>query len=109
MRPQSAAVPEQVKAAQAGLADVVDGLVSFQLHPKNAAGKQIYSGIQKLKHLAKLARRSVPSSTTLRPSAYLDVEYSVEQQGMINPKPADFAMHSIAAHVHGKGAQQATL
>tara|TARA_B110001452_G_scaffold205333_1_gene175349 strand:+ start:90 stop:1757 length:1668 start_codon:yes stop_codon:yes gene_type:complete len=102
----AAAVPKPVAEAKAAQADVADGLVSFQLHPKKPDGQQLFSGLQKFEHLAKMARRSVPARATLQPSAHLDVEMTKEQQRLLDPKPQDFAMHEIATHCHGEGAKQ---
>ena len=98
--------PKEVSAARAGLADVASGLVSFQLHPKNAAGEQLFSGERKLQHLVKMVRRSVPPAQVLCPSPYLDVEYSVKQQVLLDPSPTDFSMHEIIRTTHGEGAKQ---
>ena len=97
----------EVAAVEACMAGVAEGLQSFELHPKGEEGKQIYSGIDKFDHLVKLARRSMPARSTLAPSAYLDVEFSCEQQRLLDPMPIDFAMHALmAATTHGAGAQR---
>lgn len=92
--------------AQAKVASITTGLVSFQLHPKAADGSPLMSGIAHSNHLVKMARRSVPERTDLMPSAFLDVEYTSEQQRLINPRAGDYAMHVIATHAHGEGAMQ---
>lgn len=97
----------EVAAVRAALPDVANGLVSFQLHPKRNDGAQLYKGLEKLNHLSKLARRSVPTSKKLAPSAYLDVEMTSVQQRLLDPSAQDYAMHEIARHAHGDGAKQA--
>ena len=54
--------PVAVTTAKAGLADIDAGLSSFMLHPKKENGEQMFSGMDKFEHLAKLARRSVPDT-----------------------------------------------
>ena len=99
--------PREVQDAQAQVACVTTGLVSFTLHPKDAKGKSIFNGLAHFDHLINLARRSVPMGVDLTPSATLDVEYSSQQQRLINPRPIDYAMHEIAKQAHGEGAKQA--
>ena len=97
---------KEVKAARKGLAVVAAGLITFQLHPAKADGSQLFSGNARLEHMIKMARRSVPVTTDLLPSKYLDVEVSPTQQQLLNPKAIDFMMHEIAKHAHGEGAKQ---
>ena len=99
--------PVQVRAAQAKVASVTSGLRTFELHPKAADGKPLLSGLDLFDHLVKMSRRSVPTGTDLKPSAALDVEYSKQQQHVINPRASDYTMHEIAKHAHGADAQQA--
>ena len=99
--------PAAVQEAQAKVADVTTGLRSFQLHPKAADGSPLLSGQALLDHLINLARRSVPTGTDLVPRASLDVEYTQQQQRLINPRNVDYAMHEIAKHAHGEHAKQA--
>lgn len=102
----SSTQPEEVAAAKEKQRDVSEGLRNFQLHPKKPDGTQALSGMAKFDHLCKMARRSIDARSTLAPSAYLDVEYSSEQQRLLDPTPQDFAMHVIASHCHGEGAQR---
>ena len=99
-------LPAAVEEAQARMADVADGLSSFQLHP-TSGGKQLLSGIAKFDHMVKLARRSTPQLIPLVPSAHLDIEYTSTQRMLLNPSAQDFTMHEIMSHAHGAGAQQA--
>ena len=109
------AQPAEVQLAQAQVASVTSGLQSFELHPKDVTrrstqhpnGTPLFSGIELFNHLIKLARRSVPMGKDLMPSATLNVEYTRQQQQLINPKPADYTMHEIAKHAHGTDAKQA--
>ena len=103
----SSVTPAPVAAAQAAVADVTEGLVSFQLHPKGQDGKQLLTGMAKFEHLVKMARRSVPVRQQLRPSRHLDVEMTPTQQQLLDPAPQDFAMHEIMRTCHGKGAKKA--
>jgi len=91
-------------AAVAPPADASEGLVSFQLHPKKADGTQRYTGLDKFKHLAKMARRSTQS--VQEPSSYLDVEISPDQRTLLNPSPTDYMMGAIVAACHGDGAKK---
>jgi hypothetical protein len=99
--------PAEVRAVQAKVASVTSGLRTFELHPKAADGKPLLSGLDLFDHLVKMARRSVPTGIDLKPSAALDVEYSQQQQSIINPRAIDYSMHEIAKHAHGADAQQA--
>ena len=99
--------PVAVQEAQAKVADVTSGLHSFQLHPKAADGSPLLSGVALFDHLIKMGRRSVQKGTDLVPSASLDVEYSQQQQRLINPREVDYSMHEIAKHAHGEHAKQA--
>ena len=99
--------PAAVQAAQAKVVNVTTGLVSFQLHPKAADGSPLLSGEALFDHLIKMGRRSVPQGTDLVPRMSLDIEYTQQQQRLINPRPVDYAMHEIAKHAHGEGAKQA--
>ena len=107
-RPERAQVeqPAEVRAAQAKVASATSGLRTFELHPKAADGSPLLSGHALFDHLVKMARRSVSTGNDLKPSAALDVEYSEQQQRIINPRAVDYAMHEIAKHAHGTGAQQ---
>ena len=98
--------PTAVTAAQTAMADVADGLTSFQLHP-TCGGKQLLTGVAKFEHMVKLARRSVSSDVALVPSAYLDITFTGTQRMLLNPTAQDFTMHEIMMHAHGSGAQQA--
>ena len=98
--------PQEVQHAQATVASVETGLRSFELHPKSSDGAPLVSGLAHFDHLVRMARRSVRTGTDLMPSAALNIEYSKQQQGLINPKPVDYAMHEIAKHAHGEGAKQ---
>jgi hypothetical protein len=102
----SDAIAPAVDAVQASMAGVADGLRSFEMHPKGDDGKQIYSGIDKFDHLIKMARRSLPARSTLAPSSYLNVEFSQEQQRILDPLPIDFAMHDLMSTTHGAGAER---
>ena len=51
---------DEVTEVKAKLPDVADGLVSFQLHPKNKNGTQCFQGMEKFEHLQKMAARSIP-------------------------------------------------
>jgi hypothetical protein len=98
------ALPDEATSAQAGVDDVADGLISFQLHPtKN--GKQILTGLAKFEHLCMMARRSTPARVQLRPSAFIDVEYSKRQEQLLDPLAIDYAMHEIMSHAHGDDAK----
>jgi hypothetical protein len=99
--------PAEVQEAQAKVVDVTSGLVSFQVFPKAVDGKPLMSGMVLFDHMVRMTRRSVPLGTDLVPSTSLDVEYTEQQQRIINPRPIDYAMHEIAKHAHGEGAKQA--
>ena len=58
-------------------------------------------------HMIKMGRRSVPEGTDLVPRASLNVEYTQQQQRLINPRSIDYTMHEIAKHAHGEDAKQA--
>eukprot|EP00966_Prymnesium_polylepis_P236481 5468908-Prymnesium_polylepis.1 len=93
--------PEPVTAAPTR--SPTDGLMSFQLHPKQADGTQLYS--KKFEHLSKVARRSTQG--TLELSQYLDVEISSQQRASIlNPTPQDYMMGAIKATCSGEGAKK---
>ena len=100
-------VSTEVLQAQASVVDVTSGLISFQVHPKAADGVPLMSGVALFDHMIKMSRRSVPLGTDLMPSRSLDVEYTEQQQRIINPRTIDYAMHEIAKHAHGEGAKQA--
>ena len=102
----STSVPAEVSEVKTKLPHVSDGLISFQLHPKNKDGSQLYSGLDKFDDLSKMVRRVVPREVKLTPSAHLDVEVSATQQRLLDPTPQDYAMHEIASHCHGEGAKQ---
>ena len=95
-----------VVAAQASVGKITDGLTSFQLHP-TIGGKQMLSGLAKFEHMVQLTRRSTPITQLLKPSSYLDIEFTAGQQKLLDPTPQDFMMHEIMSHSHGVGAQQA--
>jgi hypothetical protein len=99
-------LPAAITEARSQIADVADGLASFQLHP-TSDGNQLLSGLAKFDHMVKLARRSTPQAISLVPSAHLDLEYTSTQRMLLNPTAQDFAMHEIMSHAHGAGAQQA--
>ena len=99
--------PLEVQTAQAQVASITTGLVSFMLHPKAADGSRLLSGLALFDHMVNLTRRSVPTGTDLVPHASLSVEYSAVQQRLINPRAVDYTMHEIAKHAHGDGAKQA--
>ena len=101
--------PVEVREAQAKIASVTSGLRSFELNPKGADNKPLLSGLAHFDHLVKMARRCVPMGVNLVPSPALNVEYSKEQQRIINPTPMDYSMHEIAKHAHGADAQQAAF
>ena len=109
MRPEGIVLeqPVEVQQAQAKVASVNTGLRTFQLHPKDASGAALLTGLGHFDHLVRMARRSVGDGTDLTPSAYLDVEYTSLQQHLINPRAVDYAMHAIAKHASGDGAKQA--
>lgn len=100
------ALADAVIAERQRAPDVADGLSSFQLHPTRE-GKRILKGKELFDHMVRFARRSTSSSTELKPSAHLDVQYSATQQKLLDPTAQDFTMHEIIAHSHGAGAQQA--
>ena len=99
--------PSQVAAASSALADINEGLRSFQLHPKAADGQQLFTGLAKFEHLVKLTRRSTSRVKVLSPSPFLDVEVSSTQQELLDPSPVDFMMNAIASTMIGDGAKQA--
>jgi hypothetical protein len=93
-------------AAQAAQPDVAQGLINFQLNPKAKDGTPLFTGMALFEHMVKKARRSVPARQTLAPSAHLDIEYTGQQQQLLDPLPVDFAMHQIIATTHGEGAKK---
>ena len=99
--------PAEVQQAQATVASVNAGLQSFELHPKDKSGAALLTGLGHFDHLVRMARRSVPEGKDLTPSACLDVQYSQQQQRMINPRAVDYSMHEIAKHADGDSAKQA--
>ena len=108
--PEATAVlaqPAEVLAAQANVVDVASGLVTFQLHPKAPDGSPLFKGTDLFDHLINMGRRSVPAGVDLVPCPGLNVEYTQQQQRLINPKAMDYAMHEIAKHAHGEDAKQA--
>ena len=84
--------PKEVQEAQAHIATVTSGLQAFQLHPKGTDGTPL-KGLRLFDHMVTLSRRSVPTGVDLTPSRSLDVEYTKQQQRLINPRPIDYAMH----------------
>lgn len=100
-------VPEEVAVAKTNMADIADGLQSFQLHPTQAGKRIKMNPMDKFDHLVKLARRSTSKTVGMKPSTYLDIEYTAEQQKLLDPSPQDFMMHEIMEQAHGSGAKQA--
>ena len=99
--------PLEVREAQAKVPLITSGLRSFELHPTAKDGTKLLTGLSLFDHLIMMARRSVRTGVDLTPNASLDLEYTSQQQRIINPRPIDYAMHEIAKHAHGKDAQQA--
>jgi hypothetical protein len=99
-------VAVEVSAAKAGMNDVAEGLIHFQLHPKDKTGAQLFTGLEKFAHLTTMARTSVPRGTELVPSAHLNVAMTNVQKTLLNPSPLDYTMHEIAKTTHGLAAQQ---
>ena len=95
-----------MQVAQAQVGSAVDGLRSFQLHPKGQDGKQVFTGLEKFNHLLKMAKRSIKRDVPLRPSSYLDVHMSSDQSALLNPTDVDYTMNAIASASHGEGAKK---
>jgi hypothetical protein len=109
-----ATMGQEEEAAVAVLADVTDGLVSFQLQPKRpaVAGEEPKSHfdnpLDHFEHMCQLLRRSSHFNRTmpLRPSATAGVLWASEEQQRqtLEPTPADYTMAEIAVTAHGEGA-----
>jgi hypothetical protein len=77
------------------------------LHPASSGGTKLLTGLVHFGHMVKMARRTTPRGTLLRPAASLAMEVTPEQGIMIlNPADTDYA-GSIMRAAGGTGGSKA--
>ena len=78
------------------------------LHPANPGGTKLLKGVAHFEHMVKMARRTTPRGTLLRPAAWLAVELTPEQGAMIlNPGDTDYTIGAIMRAAGGSGGSKA--
>jgi len=102
------ALAGDVAAAQQQQAPLTAGLVSYMLHPASPGGSKLLTGMAHFDHMVKMARRTTPRGTLLRPDASLAVEVTPEQSTMIlNPTDTDYTIGAIMRAAGGAGGSKA--
>jgi hypothetical protein len=78
------------------------------LHPASPGGSKLLTGMAHFDHMVKMARRTTPRGTLLRPDASLAVEVTPEQSTMIlNPTDTDYTIGAIMRAAGGAGGSKA--
>jgi hypothetical protein len=78
------------------------------LHSASPGGTKLLTWLAHFGQMAKMARRTTPRGTLLRPAASLAVEVTPEQGAMIlNPADTDYAIGSITRAAGGAGGSKA--